>query len=539
MKARQTIRRGFTAAMAAAIVAVGHGVARGGTTPTAKTWTTQADFEANKVAGGGTTIRAGIDTASSPGEVMLQRNGMPNRFMGDPRRLISSAYGIGMSNLAYNRKNDEYFFIWAENAVIKGERLNRRGTSVGRFTIYKETRNISGLAVAYAPPTNQYLVVVLREDIVCKLVSADGKRMGSLINVNRNVSFSPGAAYNLPSNMFLITWLSEDYVRARLVDQKGALVGGEILVSPKGSAPTGGSAIASSSGDEFMIAWDDQRNGNEDIFLQRLGADGKPRGSEIAFRTGTANEIGPAIAYDSVNNRYLITWLDYRNYNKTKIDLYGQIVGAEGDPVGEEIVLSDMPNTQSAADIAFNADSRQWMVVWNDYRPSDTDSEIYAVPVDEHGVAGSEILVTPSMEKGQLSPRIVSGRSDGECLVTFHSSDRSTRHGEVWTQVMGNGYAARGSITGLKLDAKTPSPVWKKITWTATLPDENVMVTFRTRSAADEPSLAEAVWSDIYPKSGAEITSPRLRWLEVEMVLEWNDGITTPRVQDFTVHYVK
>jgi N-acetylneuraminic acid mutarotase/alpha-tubulin suppressor-like RCC1 family protein len=99
------------------------------------------------------------------------------------------------------------------------------------------------------------------------------------------------------------------------------------------------------------------------------------------------------------------------------------------------------------------------------------------------------------------------------------------------------------SVSGFKTNASNKVS-WTNLEWNAVNPLYNSFIYFKTRSAATEAGLATATWSDYTSMSGdyygsMDITSPRNIWLEIDLMMESNDGATTPAITDFTVFYTE
>lgn len=73
-------------------------------------------------------------------------------------------------------------------------------------------------------------------------------------------------------------------------------------------------AVAGDGAGGAFIAWADNRNGNYDIFVQRVDADGTPlwMTDGIAICTATDNQSNPLITSDGAGGAYIV-WIDYRD----------------------------------------------------------------------------------------------------------------------------------------------------------------------------------------------------------------------------------
>jgi hypothetical protein len=89
-------------------------------------------------------------------------------------------------------------------------------------------------------------------------------------------------------------------------------------------------AICSDGVGGAIIAWKDSRNGNSDIYVQRVGPDGTRRwtANGIAICTDTNVQQYPHLVSDGTGGA-IIVWEDWRNGN---IDVYAQRIDAGGYP---------------------------------------------------------------------------------------------------------------------------------------------------------------------------------------------------------------
>jgi hypothetical protein len=154
-------------------------------------------------------------------------------------------------------------------------------------------------------------------------------------------------------------------------------------------------------GSRYLVAWDDMRNGLRDIYCARIDSNGTvvdPNG--IAVSVAASSQSNSAIAFDGTN--YLIVWQDKRNGTH---DIYGARVtqnGAVLDPSG--LTISTAAGDQINPSVAF--DGTNFVVVWEDYRilPSD----IYGALVNTTGTVIDSFVVT-AQPGPQRYPKIYVG----------------------------------------------------------------------------------------------------------------------------------
>lgn len=134
--------------------------------------------------------------------------------------------------------------------------------------------------------------------------------------------------------------------------------------------------VAVNKNGNFVAAWQDERNGldNTDIFGQRFNSDCSPVGSNYKINNDKNSGIrtNPNIAANSQGN-FMVIWQDLRNGNS---DIFSQFYSSTGEPGGVNKIVNDDSGTKSQAYPVIAADScGNFMAVWRDYR--NMDSYIY------------------------------------------------------------------------------------------------------------------------------------------------------------------
>ncbi len=184
-----------------------------------------------------------------------------------------------------------------------------------------------------------------------------------------------------PSGNFIITW--QDFrngtdwdVYAQRFNSSGIPLDTNFKVNKDmGASDQKNPAIAVDNSGNFIITWEDNRNGQSDIYAQRFNFSGSPLGSNFRINDNatTANQYYPAIAMDG-SGSFVITWQDHRNGN---YDIYAQGYNSNGNPLSINFRVNDDTGTagQGFPSIAID-DSGNFIITWEDYRNGNWD--IYA-----------------------------------------------------------------------------------------------------------------------------------------------------------------
>lgn len=234
-----------------------------------------------------------------------------------------------------------------------------------------------------------------------------------------------------PSDFSKITLKPAGMTSVREDFQVNENAGGSDQVTP---------VIAVAPDGSFIIAWSDERNGNRDIYARQFTANGVPQGEifRVNDDEGTADQVRPAIAVDDAGN-FVIAWEDLRRSN---FDIYAQRYSVDGVPQGTNFLVNDDTGDafQYEPSVAMNA-TGQFVIVWSDSRPE--GGRIYAQRYDREGTPqGANFRVTDeNVGSSQLFPVIALDNS-GSFLVAWSEK----RYGNI--DIYAQRFAADGSPLG-------------------------------------------------------------------------------------------
>jgi hypothetical protein len=185
-------------------------------------------------------------------------------------------------------------------------------------------------------------------------------------------------------------------------------------------------------GTNYFVLWEDGRNGiDSDIYSARVNTTGivlDPSGIPISNATNWQNY--PKVVFSGTN--YFVVWEDYRS--GVDKNIYGTRVSTAGivlDPSGIPISTADYD--QWNPQVVF--DGTNYVVVWEDLRDGDWDSDIYGAKVTSTGTV-TEFAIS-SLTGDQSSIALAKGSGNQVFVVwdgwtpTPYSSDR------IWGKLIG------------------------------------------------------------------------------------------------------
>jgi hypothetical protein len=270
-------------------------------------------------------------------------------------------------------------------------------------------------------------------DIYAQRYDFSGNPLGSNFKVNDDAGPCdqryPVIAIDGSGN-FVITW--EDYrsydhdIYAQRYNSSGGPLGSNFKVNDDaGTTEQEYPAIAMDGSGNFVITWEDERNGNKNIYAQRYDFPGNPLGSNFKVNddAGSSFHWHPAIAIDGSGN-FVITWEDWRNvgYNP---DIYAQRYNSSGGPLGSNFkVNDDAGTTEQEYPATAMDDSGNFVITWQDYR-NDSLGDIYAQRYNSSGNPVDSNFLVPNRNYAsspQIGPAVAA--NDSNIYFTWMDSRR-------------------------------------------------------------------------------------------------------------------
>jgi hypothetical protein len=223
-----------------------------------------------------------------------------------------------------------------------------------------------------------------------------------------------------------------------------------------GTAVQGAPGLTSCADDTICAVWQDTRNGDADVYAQRLDASGNALWTadvRVNSDSGTAAQSSPALAPDGIGGIF-VAWRDMRNDSYTA-DIYAQRVGPVGSRLWAADVLVDSnANTGQLSDPSLVPDgSGGVFVAWGE--GENGDAYAYAQRLDEVGnrVWNQDVQVGISNEG---YPTVASVGTGGDFIVAWpheaadiHTQRLNSAGNPVWSREVqvniGTGAAAQRS----------------------------------------------------------------------------------------------
>ncbi|MDP1863954.1 MAG: DUF4347 domain-containing protein [Thiobacillus sp.] len=267
-----------------------------------------------------------------------------------------------------------------------------------------------------------------------------------------NKDNNTSVAVNPTSGAFVVTWTSDsaqdgdkDGIFARIYDSGGNPISGQILVNTITQDKQLNSAVAMDSSGNFVVVWE-SKTIDYGIFAQRFDATGaKTGGLFIVNLTPSGDQTTPAIAM-AADGQFVVAWQDDRNGG----DIYVRHFNSAGAATSNEIQANTNTSSGQYAPAVAIKDSGSYVVTWQ----SDTGGSGKAIFAQRFNAAdvklGGEFRVNTYESNDQTEPAIAMA-PNGSFVIAWSSNGQDGSNRGVYAQR----YDPSGVATGIEFRVNT------------------------------------------------------------------------------------
>jgi hypothetical protein len=324
-----------------------------------------------------------------------------------------------------------------------------------------------GPRLAYSPASQEYLAVWedhhwafgADSDIYARRIGANGIPIGTQFGISwdsANHRLAPAVAHNPNANEYLVVWeyaytASDHDVYAQRVTAAGALAGGQITITALSHYESRPVVAFNATAGEYLVVWERRVGSDEfaqnDVYAQRLAANGGLLGSQFAIASGALDESAPAVAFGPAAGQYLVAW-QAKQPVSGEYDVRAQRVAANGSLAGGSIGVSTWQYAQIRPQIAYNPAADAFLIVWEDHHWAfGADADIYGQRVASNGtLLGGNFGIAWDGSQRRLSPAVAYQPQANEYLVAWASEYGPTDHDIYRRRVSANGTLLEGEF---------------------------------------------------------------------------------------------
>jgi len=144
-------------------------------------------------------------------------------------------------------------------------------------------------------------------------------------------------------------------------------LGGEITISALDNVQYSPAIAYNWKHREYLVVWENVwGGGGHDIYAQRISDQGELLSwFYVPASPGAFDRMQPDVAYDPVNDQYLVVWIYDINGDGSDWDVRGRLIPWNGDdPTGSEFVICDWTSSQWKPRVAYGRAQEEFLVVW-------------------------------------------------------------------------------------------------------------------------------------------------------------------------------
>ncbi len=200
-------------------------------------------------------------------------------------------------------------------------------------------------------------------------------------------------------------------------------VGGEFQVTGHtGQTSIGGENPAAAYNfhtHRFLAVWENLGGSYREIYAQLISPGGQLLGDPIAISTGSNDRIRPCVAYNGIENEFMVLWMYDASGNGSRYQIQGQRISGDGQLIGEAFtVKADGGLSFWSPRLAWSGISNLYMLAWSAQDGSSTPVEIGMKALFADGSTRTEDTYRVT-DVRPTQPDVAYNPVDGEFLVVW------------------------------------------------------------------------------------------------------------------------
>ena len=182
-----------------------------------------------------------------------------------------------------------------------------------------------------------------------------------------------------------------------------------------------------SNHDEFLVVWHDNSPlQSRSVMGKRVDASGAAIAEFIiAFEdTPPRDNAQPTVAYDPVNDRYMVSWVKDYHGDGSDWDVYGRLIPWNGpSPSLTEFSICDFTSNQWSPRAAYAGTPGEFLVTWWNEGSGGVNSYISAQRISAAGATLGGIVTVTSGTEERVVPDVAYNQARNEYLIVFQLMD--------------------------------------------------------------------------------------------------------------------
>jgi len=403
------------------------------------------------------------DSAPSPNGSQFQVNTYTTSFQEAPAVASDSAGNFVVVWQSYGSPGTA-----TSGWSVQAQRYSAGGSAVGgQFQVDTETSGYQRFPSVASDPAGDFFVVwqsqitagAATNSVQGQRYDASGTTVGEQFQVNTyttNGQYYPSVASDSHGN-FVVVWSSNGSpgsdtsgtsVQGQRYKANGAAVGAQFQVNTYTTSDQSAPVVASDPAGNLVVVWQSNGSAGSDtsgtsVQGQRYDASGAPVGGQFQVNTYTTNNQNvPALASDSKGN-FAVVWESHGSAGggTAGYSVQGQRYDASGAPVGGQFQVNTYTTGNQQAPLIVSDSFGDFVVVWDSYGSSGTDTSSTSVQAQIYGASGAalggQFQVNTYTTNAQYTPSVASdsiGRNFVVAWTSIGSAGTDIDHNSVQGQ---------------------------------------------------------------------------------------------------------
>ena len=235
-----------------------------------------------------------------------------------------------------------------------------------------------------------------------------------------------GTARALPSEPIAVSG-DDDIasVPAGLPLTAGAHLGSEIVISALENEQYLPDVAYNWKHGEYLVVWHNKwGGGGRDIYAQRITSAGELM-NWFTITAGAHDRAQPSVAYDPVNDRYLVVWSHDTSGNGSNWDVLGRFVRWNGpEPAWTEFTICDWGTSQWNPKVAYARAQEEFLVVWTNTFAGGVPPAYVSgrrVSADGSGFPAGGFTIASHGTENRINPDVAYNLARNEYLVVWEA----------------------------------------------------------------------------------------------------------------------
>lgn len=226
---------------------------------------------------------------------------------------------------------------------------------------------------------------------------------------------------------------SQAGVRAQIYDAEGNPVGGEFLVNEVTAGAQTDPSVTAVEGGFVVVYGSNDADGTSGLRARLFADDGTPLGGEFEVTGDTAGEaIAPEVVAKP-DGGFLVVWQTLDDPDLGTTTLMARLFDADGNPTGDAVDIGGLEGVyhESASLVALPEGG--YVLVYNAYDSDWASSQVYGQLIDADGNPVGETVVVGESDGNYLTQARVALAADGSLVVSWQIDGTITvKMMDVW-----------------------------------------------------------------------------------------------------------